>query len=61
MITTVPLRVDLAVFKDSLKVLAKALWIGIIELSNGIKRPTEMASTVATQFGTIEIPSPISF
>ena len=52
-----PLRVDLAVFSDSLKVLAKARWIGIIELSKGIKRPTDMASIVATQFGTIEIPS----
>jgi len=44
------------VFRDSLKVFASALWIGMIELSVGISKPIETASTVAIVPGTIEIP-----
>ena len=62
MMTTVPLRVDLAVFSDSLKVLERDRYIGIIELMAGIKSPMATASMVATQFGTNVTPfSPISF
>ena len=55
MTTIVPFRVALAVFKESLKVLARARWIGIIELKVGMSRPTAIASIVATPVGTHEI------
>ena len=51
----VPLRVALAVFSDSLRLLARALWIGIMALKRGIKRPIPTASSVARQLGTIEM------
>jgi len=51
MMTIVPLKVFLAVFKDSLSVLAKALWIGIIELRVGISKPIPIASRVAFALG----------
>lgn len=57
--TTVPLRVDLAVFRLSLKVLLKARWMGITALMIGIKRPIATASRVATNPGTIETPSDV--
>ena len=53
--TTVPFRVDLAVFRESLNDLARARWIGMIELNVGISRPIAMASRVAMPVGTHEI------
>ena len=53
-ITTVPLREFLAVLRESLKLLARALWIGIIELKVGMRSPTEMARKVAEAPGTID-------
>ena len=52
MITTVPDRVALAVFRESPRLLESALWIGIIELRTGISKPIAIASTVATGLGT---------
>ena len=52
MITTVPDKVALAVFRESPRLLESALWIGIIELRTGISRPIAIASTVATALGT---------
>ena len=54
MMTTVPLRVERAVFSDSLSVLLRARWIGMTTLRVGISKPIANASKVAYQPGTIE-------
>jgi hypothetical protein len=51
---------DLAVSRDSLRFYAKALCIGTIELSNGIKIPIPKAIHTEYAVGRGEVSSPIS-
>ena len=58
---TVPDRVDLDVFKDSSRVIERALRIGIRALRKGIIKPIAIASSVANADGQKVVPSFVAF
>ena len=51
--TTTPFDFERFAFKLSVKFLLKAILIGMIELSNGIKSPSIIANIVAKAVGKI--------